>query len=84
MLSPSVHAPYVRHEPEKTVLYRAIQESFETFVKLGTKTSEDGSALPRHVFEEVYAYLRCGILAHGFTRFRCEQCREERLVAFSC
>ena len=32
-------------------------------------------------FEE---YLRCGVLAHGFCRVRCEDCGDERLLAFSC
>jgi hypothetical protein len=30
------------------------------------------------------AYLRCGILAHGFAHIRCDDCAAERLVAFSC
>lgn len=75
---------YFRHEPEKTVLYRAIAENFETFLKLGRNNSEEGKSLPRHVHEEVHAYLRCGILANGFTRLRCQSCKEERFVAFSC
>ena len=74
---------YFRHEPEKTVLYRAIQENFETFLKLGRGESEE-KPLPWHVHEEVHAFLRCGILANGFTRLRCQQCKTERLVAFSC
>ena len=74
---------YFRHEPEKTVLYRAIQENFETFLKLGRGESEE-KPFPRHVHEEIHAFLRCGILAHGFTRLRCQQCKIERLVAFSC
>jgi hypothetical protein len=36
------------------------------------------------VREEFDAYLRCGALDHGFLRVVCEQCRAERLVAFSC
>ena len=28
--------------------------------------------------------LRCGILAHGFARVRCDDCGHERLLAFSC
>lgn len=75
--------PYFRHEPERTVLYRAIQENFETFLVASQKDSDRGP-LPSHVYQEVEAYLRCGILAHGFTRLRCESCRNERLVAFSC
>jgi len=27
---------------------------------------------------------RCGILAHGFARVRCPDCRHEYLLAFSC
>ncbi|TVR67286.1 MAG: hypothetical protein EA422_00555 [Gemmatimonadales bacterium] len=30
------------------------------------------------------AYLRCGILAHGFARVRCTDCGHSRLLAFSC
>ena len=33
---------------------------------------------------EFEAYLRCGILAHGFARVRCEGCAFEHLVPFSC
>jgi hypothetical protein len=36
------------------------------------------------VTEEVEAFLKCGILAHGFLRVVCDGCQENRLVAFSC
>ncbi len=75
-------APYFRHEPERSVLYRAVQENFETF--LAASQRDERGSLPRHVHHEVGAYLRCGILAHGFIRLRCESCKDERLVAFSC
>ena len=32
----------------------------------------------------VARYLECGVLAHGFARVRCESCKDELLVAFSC
>ena len=52
---------------------------------LATMDAEtDGAGLPRFVVAEVDAFLRCGILAHGFVRLACEACREARLVAFSC
>ena len=41
-------------------------------------------ALPRFVEEEFQAFLRCGWLAGGFARFRCDGCGVDRLVAFSC
>lgn len=74
---------HFRHEPERTLLYRAIQENFETFLAASQRVPDRGP-LPSHVYQEVEAYLRCGILAHGFTRIRCESCKNERLVAFSC
>jgi len=36
------------------------------------------------VTDEFDAFLACGILAHGFLRLRCNGCKEEKLVAFSC
>jgi len=36
------------------------------------------------VTEEFEAFLKCGILAHGFLRIKCSDCNYEKLVAFSC
>lgn len=43
-----------------------------------------GRPLPKYVQEEFEAYLKCGRFEHGFLRVRCEDCRAEKLVAFSC
>jgi hypothetical protein len=40
--------------------------------------------LPQHVTREFESFLRCGILACGFLRLRCEDCHHEKLLAFSC
>jgi len=40
--------------------------------------------VPRFCRREVEAFLRCGILAHGFARVWCEECRQDDVVAFSC
>jgi len=40
--------------------------------------------LPKHVQAEFDAYLKCGRFEHGFLRVKCERCRAEKLVAFSC
>jgi hypothetical protein len=44
----------------------------------------DGGGLPRYVDSELAAYAMTGILAHGFTRVRCETCHDEMVVAFGC
>lgn len=74
---------YTRHQPEKTILYRTIQDHFQTFVASAEAKAEK-LPFPLHVFQEVDAYLGCGILANGFVRLSCESCKSERLVAFSC
>lgn len=43
-----------------------------------------GGGVPAHVEAQFRAYLRCGVLAHGFARARCSGCGEDFLVAFSC
>ncbi|QRK11019.1 transposase zinc-binding domain-containing protein [Archangium violaceum] len=43
-----------------------------------------GRGLPRYVERDFARYLECGVLAHGFARVRCESCKDELLVAFSC
>ncbi|RKH67799.1 transposase zinc-binding domain-containing protein [Corallococcus llansteffanensis] len=40
--------------------------------------------LPQYVERDFARYLECGVLAHGFARVRCESCKDELLVAFSC
>jgi hypothetical protein len=56
----------------------------QSFSALRGRTAEAHSGVPDWVEEDFRAYLRCGILAHGFARVRCDVCATERLVAFSC
>ena len=72
---------YRRRQPEKTVLYVAVQSALETF--LAECTTND-RPLPFFVERELRAFLSCGILAEGFARVRCERCGHDRVVAFSC
>jgi hypothetical protein len=43
-----------------------------------------GGHLPQFVRREFEDYLQCGLLEHGFLRVKCDGCRHEHLVAFSC
>lgn len=72
---------YARHRPEHTLLYQIIEQHYAAFREA---RAAEGRPLPRHVQEEFEAYLKCGRLEEGFLRVRCEQCRAEKLVAFSC
>jgi len=75
---------YRRREPEHGALHRTIREHLETFLAEERAKDPDGDGVPRFVADELRAYLTCGVLAHGFARFRCTGCATERLVAFSC
>ena len=72
---------YRRRTPEEEPLYQVLAEHLETFLK---RTRSSDCQLPAYVEEELRAYLDCGILAHGFLRVRCEDCDQDRVVAFSC
>ena len=72
---------YERHRPERTLLYQLVQEYYPAFK---AHLEAQGTGLPRYVEREFEDYLKCGRLEGGFLRVRCETCRDERLVAFSC
>jgi len=72
---------YTRHAPERTLLYALVQAHYADFL---AQLAAQDRPLPAYVREAFEAYLRCGVLEHGFLRVVCEQCHAERLVAFSC
>ena len=77
-------AVYRRRRPTATPLYPIVQHHLETFLARAAEADPWGEGVAGWVEEDFRAYLRCGILAHGFARIRCDDCAAERLVAFSC
>jgi Transposase zinc-binding domain/Putative transposase len=78
-----VTAIYTRRRPEETTLYPVVRDNLATLYG----AVEDGAlslALPQFVRKELDGYLECGMLCRGFARLRCHDCRESRIVAFSC
>jgi len=72
---------YKRHKPEETDLYKIIEQNLPIFQ---SHLSNADISLPAFVHNEFRSYLRCGLLKHGFLRVKCNGCRFEHLVAFSC
>jgi hypothetical protein len=72
---------YRRHRPETTLLYQLVARHYPAF---RDRRAAEGRALPRFVQNEFEAYLKCGLLEHGFLRVKCDACQAEKLVAFSC
>jgi ribosomal protein S27E len=72
---------YRRHRPEQTALYAIVAKHYPRFLEA---IEASGGHLPGFVRQEFDDYLKCGLLEHGFLRVKCDGCRNERLVAFSC
>lgn len=78
---PGLVGEYRRRRPEQTVLYRVIQENYQTFASL---CEEEDQPLPAFIRREFEKYLACGMLSEGFSRVHCGSCGYDRLVGFSC
>ncbi len=74
---------YSRREPEKTALYKVMQEHLLTFEQQWSDQAS-GRTLPKFVTEELHKYMDCGILGRGFAHLFCKICHEHHAVAFSC
>jgi len=74
---------YRQRRPEQGVLHWVVHEYLETFLA-EARARGDGAGLPRFVEREFRQFLDCGQLARGFARFRCDGCKKDLLVAFSC
>jgi Transposase zinc-binding domain len=73
--------PYRR--PDRTLLYRTVQNHFATRRALSSD-GLDGASPSAHVEREFRHYRDCGILAHGLAWVRRGQCGHEFLIAFFC
>ena len=79
----AVLAPAYRpRRPQDTLLHRVVREHLETFLAHARESYD--APLPKYVRDELRGYLRCGIFDYGFTRARCEACKHDLLIAFSC
>lgn len=74
-------AAYERRQPETTVLYKTLQAHWLEFL---AEIEAEGGELPAFVKDELEAYFRCGVLAHGLLHVRCKECGHSRVVGFSC
>jgi hypothetical protein len=77
-------ATYTPRRPEKSVLYRVVQQHVMTLFAEAEARSEYGLGYPAHVRREFSRFLGCGQYARGFARVKCADCGFERLLPFSC
>jgi hypothetical protein len=81
---PAASPSYRPRRPKSTPLYPVVRHHLETFLARAVEIDPLGNGVPWWIEKDFRAYLRCGILAHGLARARCEDCGHERLVPFSC
>ena len=79
---PSQYRP--RH-PERSAFYHLFENHFDSYVRAYEERFEPQSGPLRSVVvRSVEEFLSCGRLQGGFARIRCDKCRKEHLLAFSC
>ena len=80
--SPSQYRP--RH-PERSAFYQLFETHFDSYVRAYEERFEPRSGLLRPVVvRSVEDFFSCGRVQGGFARIRCDRCRKEHLLAFSC
>jgi hypothetical protein len=70
---------YERRDPSAGPLHQLLSDKLESYLEARAERP-----LPGFVVDTLRGFLRCGILRHGFARFRCDDCAQSRLVALSC
>jgi hypothetical protein len=82
---PEGQAVYRPRHPEKTAFYQLLEEHFDRYVEVHEERFEPKDGPLRAVVRPaVEAFLDGGRLENGFARLRCESCKRDRLLPFSC
>ena len=80
----SAAAQYRPRHPQRSVLYRCVQQYLQTWLAHCREGRDEAWSVPEYVEREFRRYLECGILARGFARAYCDACGHDFLIAFSC
>jgi hypothetical protein len=72
---------YQPRNPSATAVHQVVREHYGAF-RAGVAAK--GGRTPARVDRAMRRFLRCGSPAAGFARLRCDDCRGELLVPFSC
>ena len=59
---------YVPRLAERSVLHEVVRENLETLFAQARARTEHGFGVPRLLDEEFRAFIRCGVINHGFAR----------------
>jgi hypothetical protein len=80
--SPSQYRP---GHPERSAFYQLFETHLDRYIRAYEVRFEPRSGPLRPVVvRSVEEFLSCGRLQGGFARIRCDKCRKEHLLAYSC
>jgi len=80
-----VAGTYKPRNPKASALYQCVQAHFAAFEEVYPSRYQEQYGFYRPVIGRVVEkFLLCGDLTKGFARVRCDTCRHEYLLAFSC
>ena len=76
---------YRARKPKNSPLWRCLFNHFDTFLDVYEERYQSRYGYLRPVIAEVVnKFLDCGNLERGFAHFRCDHCKHEFILAFSC
>jgi hypothetical protein len=76
---------YRARNPQASPLWQCLNSRFDGFLDVYEEQYQPQFGYLRPIIPEVVnKFFECGDLHHGFARVRCEQCKHEYLLAFSC
>jgi hypothetical protein len=76
---------YRARNPKASPLWRCLDAHFDTFLEIYPEVYEREYGFLRPIIPEVVEkFMGCGDFAKGFARVRCDHCKHEYLLAFSC
>ena len=76
---------YRARNPRKSPLWQCACRHYDEFAEIYPAAYQPRYGVLRPIIPEVvHKFLDCGDLARGFARIRCDHCRHEYLLAFSC
>ncbi len=80
-----VERVYRLRRPRESPLWQCLSRHFDTFRDVYEERYQPRYGFLRQIIPQVVnKYLDCGDLERGFARVRCDHCKHEYLLAFSC
>jgi hypothetical protein len=76
---------YRARDPKASPLWQCLSRRFDAFLDIYERQYQPRYGYLRPIIPEVVdKFLDCGDLEHGFARIRCDHCKKDHLLAFSC